>query len=77
MACKYSDGTDMKVGDTVKYKTLDTEYYSRGYGISYETKTSKIVGFKVVLENGDREDPTSITKQSGGKRRSTTRKRRS
>lgn len=76
MACKYADGTEMKVGDTVQYETLDVESYSRGYGINYETKKSKIIGFKVVLDNGDREEPSSLRKQSGGKRRSITRKRR-
>ncbi len=76
MSCKYADGTEMKVGDTVQYETVDMESYSRGYGITYETKKSKIVEFKVVLANGDTESPKKITKQSGGKRRSTTRKRR-
>jgi hypothetical protein len=76
MSCKYADGTEMKVGDTVQYETLDMEHYSRGYGISYETKKSKIVEFKVVLANGDMESPKKLIKQTGGKRRSVTRKRR-
>lgn len=41
-----------KVGDTVNYKTLDMEYYSRGYGISYETGTSKIRSIQYRLQNG-------------------------
>lgn len=40
-------------GQTVTYKTLDEEYYSRGYGISYETKTSKISEICFRMENGD------------------------
>ena len=72
MSCKYSDGTEMKVGDLVKYDTLDMESYSRGYGVRYETKTSKIKEFKVILENGDDERVSKITKvTSGGKRRKT------
>ena len=39
------------IGDTVNYKTLDMEYYSRGYGIAYESGTSKIRSIKYVLEN--------------------------
>ena len=42
-----------KVGDTVTYKTVDMEYYSRGYGISYETKGSTIVSICYKLANGD------------------------
>lgn len=78
MACKYGDGTEMKIGDTVQYKTVDMESYSRGYGISYETKVSKIREFRVILENGDSENPSKLIKQSGGgkKKRRATRKRR-
>ena len=42
-----------KVGDVVTYKTVDMEYYSRGYGISYETKASTIVSICYKLANGD------------------------
>ena len=42
-----------KVGDTVTYRTIDMEYYSRGYGISYETKGSTIVSICYKLANGD------------------------
>lgn len=38
--------------DIITYKTLDMEYYSRGYGISYETGTSKIRSIHYILENG-------------------------
>jgi hypothetical protein len=76
MSCKYADGTEMKVGDIVQYETIDMESFSRGYGIMRETHKSKIVDFKVVLANGDIEVPKKLIKQSGGKRRSTTRKRK-
>jgi hypothetical protein len=42
-----------KLGDVVTYKTLDMEYYSRGYGIIYETKGSTIVSICYKLANGD------------------------
>ncbi len=42
-----------KIGDKVKYETLDEEYYSRGYGISMETKTSQVVSICYKLANGD------------------------
>lgn len=42
-----------KLGDVVTYKTLDMEYYSRGYGINYETKGSTIVSICYKLANGD------------------------
>jgi hypothetical protein len=41
------------VGDTVTYQTVDMEYYSRGYGLSYETKGSTIVSICYKLANGD------------------------
>ena len=71
MACKYADGTDIQVGDTVTYQTVDMESYSRGYGVSYETKTSRVRGVKVMMENGDMETPNKLTKVSarGGKSR--------
>ena len=43
----------LKKGDTVTYKTVDMESYSRGYGVYYETKTSKVVEICYRLENGD------------------------
>ena len=42
-----------KIGDVVTYKTVDMEYYSRGYGLSYETKGSTIVSICYKLANGD------------------------
>ncbi len=42
-----------KVGDVVTYKTVDMEYYSRGYGLSFETKASTIVSICYKLANGD------------------------
>ncbi len=44
---------ELKQGQTVTYKILDEESYSRGYGIYYETKTSVIREIKYVMENGD------------------------
>jgi hypothetical protein len=45
--------SSFKIGDIVTYKTLDMEYYSRGYGINYETKASTIVSICYKLANGD------------------------
>lgn len=42
-----------KVGDLVTYTTVDMEYYSRGYGLNYETKASTIVSICYKLANGD------------------------
>ncbi len=42
-----------KPGDIVTYKTLDEEYYSRGYGVIFETKASTIVSIYYKLANGD------------------------
>jgi hypothetical protein len=42
-----------KEGDLVTYKIIDMEYYSRGYGVIYETKTSKIRQICYQMENGD------------------------
>lgn len=42
-----------KVGDKVTYETVDMEYYSRGYGLSMETKGSTIVSICYKLANGD------------------------
>jgi hypothetical protein len=41
------------IGDVVTYKTVDMEFYSRGYGLSYETKASTIVSISYKLANGD------------------------
>jgi hypothetical protein len=41
------------IGDTVTYQTVDMEYYSRGYGLNYETKGSTIVSICYKLANGD------------------------
>jgi hypothetical protein len=42
-----------KIGDKVKYETVDEEYYSRGYGICMETKTSQVVSICYKLANGE------------------------
>lgn len=42
-----------QVGEKVMYHTLDEEYYYRGYGVSMETKISKIVSVYYKLENGE------------------------
>jgi hypothetical protein len=44
---------DYKPGQSVTYKILDEESYSRGYGIHYEIKTSVIREIRYVMENGD------------------------
>ncbi len=48
-----SSSQQYKEGDTITYKTVDMEYYSRGYGVIYETKTSKVVQICYKMENGD------------------------
>ena len=68
-----------KIGDKVTYETVDMEYYSRGYGISYETKGSTIVSICYKLANGDTveekklvlvesksEDPKKVQNGQGG-----------
>ena len=45
--------TAFNVGSVVTYQTLDEEYYSRGYGIHYETKASTIVSIYYKMANGD------------------------
>lgn len=65
MACKYSDGTDIHIGDTVTYESLDYEP-GRGYGMGYSTKKAKVREIKVVMENGDMERPSKLTKISSG-----------
>jgi hypothetical protein len=47
------ENTQLSTGDRVTYKILDQEYYSRGYGINYETKTSAIVEICYKMSNGD------------------------
>jgi len=42
-----------RVGDKVTYQDVDMEYYSRGYGLSYETKTAEIVEVYYKLSNGE------------------------
>lgn len=54
-----------KVGDTVNYKTLDMEYYYRGYGICHETGTSNIKSIGYKLKNGIKIAPKDILKQKG------------
>ena len=49
-----------KVGDIVTYKTVDMEYYSRGYGLNYETKASTIVSICYKLANGDIQEQTTL-----------------
>jgi hypothetical protein len=51
---------NFKVGDVVTYQTLDEEYYSRGYGISMETKGSTIVSICYKLANGELVEGTKL-----------------
>ena len=44
---------NIQEGQTITYKTLDEESYSRGYGIHYETKTSKVREILYRMANGD------------------------
>lgn len=50
-----------EIGATVTYQTLDEEYYSRGYGISMETKTSKIISICYKLANGEIVDAKKLS----------------
>lgn len=50
-----------QIGDVVTYATLDMEYYSRGYGISHETKGSTIVSICYKLANGDTVEQKQLT----------------
>ncbi len=54
----------LKVGDKVTYQDVDMEFYSRGYGITYETKTATIVGVYYRLSNGDTIEEQKLTKIS-------------
>jgi hypothetical protein len=65
MACKYPDGTDIKIGDTVRYETIDYEP-GRSYGISRVMRTGKVREIKVIMDNGDQERPSSLMKVSSG-----------
>ncbi len=38
------------VGSTLKYTAFDEESYSRGYGIHYETRTSKVYQIRYKME---------------------------
>lgn len=53
-------GIQEKKGDTITYRTVDMEYYSRGYGLAYETGTSKIRSLRFILENGYDIGPSNI-----------------
>ncbi len=53
-----------KVGDKVTYQDVDMEFYSRGYGITYETKTSTVVGVYYRLSNGDMIEESKLIKTS-------------
>lgn len=44
---------NFKVGDKVTYQDVDMEYYYRGYGLSYETKTAQVIEVCYKLSNGD------------------------
>jgi hypothetical protein len=47
------EDTMYKVGDTITYKSLDMESYSRGYGLHTEIKTGKITDIRFRMENHD------------------------
>jgi hypothetical protein len=49
-----------KVGDLVTYTTLDMEYYSRGYGLNYESKASTIVSICYKMANGDIQEEKTL-----------------
>lgn len=42
-----------RVGDKVTYEDVDMEYYSRGYGLAYETKTAEVIEVCYKLSNGE------------------------
>lgn len=42
-----------KEGDKVSYRDIDMEYYSRGYGVIYETKTAQVIEVYYKLSNGE------------------------
>jgi hypothetical protein len=42
-----------KAGDKVSYRDIDMEYYSRGYGVIYETKTAQVIELYYKLSNGE------------------------
>jgi hypothetical protein len=49
-----------KIGDVVTYKTVDMEYYSRGYGLNYEVKASTVVSICYKLANGDIQEEKTL-----------------
>jgi hypothetical protein len=55
--------TQFKIGDVVQYKDVDMEYYSRGYGINYETKTAQIVSICYKLSNGETVEEKKLVKK--------------
>lgn len=55
-----------KEGDKVLYRDIDMEYYSRGYGVIYETKTAHVTEVYYKLSNGEcvaEEKLTLVTKE--------------
>lgn len=65
MACRYADGTEIHIGDTVQYERVEYEE-GRGYGMFRATKTSKVQDIKVVMENGNEERISRLTKVASG-----------
>ena len=59
--------TKFKIGDKVTYQDVDMESYSRGYGISYETKTATVVSIVYKLSNGETVEEKKLTKVENGK----------
>jgi hypothetical protein len=59
--------TKFKIGDQVTYQDVDMESYSRGYGISYETKTATVVSIVYKLSNGETVEEKKLTKVENGK----------
>ncbi len=59
----YTMETQFKIGDVVQYKDVDMEYYSRGYGINYETKTAQIVSICYKLSNGETVEEKKLVKK--------------
>ncbi len=54
--------TKYKIGDKVTYQDVDMEYYSRGYGLSYERKTATVVSIVYKLSNGETVEESKLTK---------------
>ena len=72
MACRYTDGTEINIGDTVQYETVEYEE-GRGYGMYRTTKTARVREIKVIMENGDSISPNRLTKVAGAARASVAR----